>query len=214
MLNERKIVTWALIILFLALAVVYSLAYMRNTDAFKAKSDNNQNTIDENITTAVVNTQPSWDNISNTQTQIQVNIPNPSETKPNEVESTNQPVQVQLLPKTVQYQGTLDVIDILWVQPDFILQDDRWDYFASYGSKGLDFAKTIQNLWGNVYAMVTEAEILKNDLFGDKVSYINMAAFKDKFVIMVIEIQGKTWLLQVPSTTYHSSKAYLKSLFM
>ena len=39
--------------------------------------------------------------------------------------------------------------------------------------------------------MATESEILQNQLFGDKVSFINMPVFKDKIVIMVIEIDGE-----------------------
>jgi preprotein translocase subunit SecG len=34
MREEKKIVTWSLVILFLSLAIVYSLAYMRKTDVF------------------------------------------------------------------------------------------------------------------------------------------------------------------------------------
>ena len=62
--------------------------------------------------------------------------------------------------------------------------------------------------------MVTESEILKNQLFGDKVSYINLSMFKDVRVLMVVEIDGETWLLQIPADKYHYSKDYLKSLFI
>jgi preprotein translocase subunit SecG len=34
MREEKKVVTWSLVILFLSLAIVYSLAYMRKTDIF------------------------------------------------------------------------------------------------------------------------------------------------------------------------------------
>jgi hypothetical protein len=78
----------------------------------------------------------------------------------------------------------------------------------------LDFAGTVQQLGGNVYTMATENEILQNELFGDKVSFINLLVFKDKIVIMVIEIEGKTGLLQVPADRYHHEKSYLKSLFI
>lgn len=121
---------------------------------------------------------------------------------------------VELLPGTSQYQGSLDIIDVLGSSPDYILQDSRRNYFASYGMKEWDFVGKVQQLGGNVYVMATENEILKNDLFGDKVSFINMLAFKDKWVVMVIEIEGKTRLLQIPAENYHSSKAYLKSLFI
>ena len=62
--------------------------------------------------------------------------------------------------------------------------------------------------------MVTEKEILQNQLFGDRVSYINLSMFKDIRVLMVIEIDGEVWLLQIPADKYHQSKAYLTSLFI
>jgi hypothetical protein len=62
--------------------------------------------------------------------------------------------------------------------------------------------------------MATESEILQNQLFGDKVSFINMQVFKDKFVLMVIELEGKTWLIQAPADKYHNEKTYLQSLFI
>ncbi|GHW02994.1 hypothetical protein AGMMS50249_7800 [candidate division SR1 bacterium] len=226
MLDQKKIVTWALIILFLSLGVVYSLAYMRKTAIFKPSIS----------TTPVVQMNESnvdsgsegGENISNVDDQIPtVNVGDnqfegetfsdiqPKEEKP-DLASTGSatPSVIQLLPGTTQYLETLDIIDVLGVLPDYILQDDRGNYFASYGVKGLDFVRTVQNLGGNVYVMNTEAEILKNELFGDKVSYINMAAFQDKLILMVIEIEGDTWLIQVPASKYYSSKAYLKSLFM
>jgi hypothetical protein len=78
----------------------------------------------------------------------------------------------------------------------------------------LDFIPTVVALGGNVYEMVTETEILQNQLFGDRVSYINLSMFKDVRVMMVIKIDGDVWLLQIPSTKYHQSKDYLKSLFI
>ena len=38
--------------------------------------------------------------------------------------------------------------------------------------------------------------------------------FKNVWVIMVIEIEGDKWLLQIPADKYHYSKDYLKSLFI
>jgi hypothetical protein len=108
----------------------------------------------------------------------------------------------------------LDIVDVLGVVPEYTLQDTKGNYFAYYGKKGLDFVRTIQQLGGNVFTLATESEILQNQLFGDKVSFINMQVFKDKFVLLVIEIEGKTWLLQVPADKYHTNKSYLKSLFI
>ncbi|MDR0650352.1 MAG: hypothetical protein LBG59_02890 [Candidatus Peribacteria bacterium] len=108
----------------------------------------------------------------------------------------------------------MDITDILGVQPAYTLQDIRGNYFAYYGEKTLDVVRTVQQLGGNVYTMATEREILENQLFGDKVSFINMLVFKDKFVLMIIEIEGETRLLQLPADKYHHEKAYLKSLFI
>jgi hypothetical protein len=62
--------------------------------------------------------------------------------------------------------------------------------------------------------MVTESEIIQNQLFGDRVSYINLSMFKDVRVLMVIEIDDDVRLLQIPADKYHHSKDYLKSLFV
>jgi hypothetical protein len=62
--------------------------------------------------------------------------------------------------------------------------------------------------------MATEREILDNELFGDKISFINLPSYKNKLVFMFIELNGDTWFIQVPYPQYHKNKAYLKSLFI
>ena len=120
---------------------------------------------------------------------------------------------IKMLSGTTEYFGVLDIVSILWQKPKFTLQDSRWNYFVYYWDH-LNFIQTVQALGGNVYEMVTEAEILQNQLFGDRVSYINLSTFKDVRVLMVIEIDGDVWLLQVSADKYHYSKDYLKSLFI
>lgn len=148
--------------------------------------------------------QSSWVNSSNTQT------PTANESLDSErSEITN----LKKLPGTTEYFGVLDIVSILWQKPELTLQDSKWNYFAYYWNH-LDFVQTVQTLGGNVYEMVTENEILQNQLFGDRVSYINLSTFKDIRVLMVIEIDGDIRLLQVPADKYHYSKDYLKSLFI
>ena len=148
--------------------------------------------------------EPSW--VSNSNTQA-----------PSKTESDNSvnlaAVNSKKLPGTTEYFGVLDIVSILGQKPEFTLQDSKWNYFVYYGDH-LNFAQTVRALGGNVYEMVTESEILQNQLFGDRVSYINLSMFKDVRVMMVIEIDGDVWLLQIPSTKYHYSKDYLKSLFI
>jgi len=120
---------------------------------------------------------------------------------------------VKLLPGTTEYFGTLDIVSILWEKPKYTLQDSKGNYFAYYGDH-LNFIETVETLGWNVYEMVTESEILQNQLFGDRVSYINLSMFKNVWVIMVIRIDEDIRLLQVPYNKYHYSKDYLKSLFI
>lgn len=122
-------------------------------------------------------------------------------------------MNTKILPGTSEYFGTLDIIGILWEKPKYTLQDSKWNYFAYYWDH-LDFIDTVETLGGNVYEMVTETEILQNQLFGDRVSYINLSMFKDIRVIMVVRIDGDVRLLQIPSDRYHYSKDYLRSLFI
>lgn len=236
MIENKKVITRSLIVLFLILAIVYSLTYQKKESLFKASARTwnevenqtwiqnqnleqnwwfiTQNSINlvkdakiEDIKTAesvsLWYIQPSWVTNSNTQ------ISNTERTPWVSLNSAN----VSMLPGTTEYLGTLDIVGILWKKPEFTLQDSQWNYFAYYGSH-LDFKETVQTLGGDVYEMVTESEILQNQLFGDRVSYINLSMFKDVWVLMVIEIDSDVWLLQIPADKYHYSKDYIRSLFI
>ena len=232
MIENKKVITCSLIVLFLSLSMVYTLTYMKKATVFKAavnrqneivkqawsqdiwsitKEDSTANWWSLNIVKTSNNSvslgwasEPSW--VSNSNTQA-----------PSKTESDNSvnlaAVNSKMLPGTTEYFGVLDIVSILGQKPEFTLQDSKWNYFVYYGDH-LNFAQTVRALGGNVYEMVTESEILQNQLFGDRVSYINLSMFKDVRVMMVIEIDGDVWLLQIPSTKYHYSKDYLKSLFI
>ena len=234
MIENKKVITWSLIFLFLCLSIVYSLTYQKKESLFKTKIKNwneisnqiwtqNQNlwfttqnsenlgndtknvqNIETTDSVSLWDIQPSW--VSNTNTQI-TNTIEPSNSISLGVSN------IKTLPGTTEYFGTLDIIDILWEEPEYTLKDSKWNYFAYYWDH-LDFKDTVEILWGDVYEMVTESEILQNQLFGDRVSYINMSVFKDIRVIMVIKIDGEIWLLQIPADKYHYSKDYLRSLFI
>jgi len=229
MMENKKVITRSLIVLFLSLWIVYSLTYQKKESLFKAslkswseivnqtwtqrlstKNSENLNKDSDDVKNIKTSDSvslwdiPSWVSNSNTQT------PSTTESStPVRLASTN----AKMLPGTTEYFGTLDIVSILGQKPEFTLQDSQWNYFAYYGSN-LNFVQTVQTLGGNVYEMVTESEILQNQLFGDRVSYINLSMFKDIRVLMVIEIDGDVWLLQIPADKYHYSKDYLKSLFI
>lgn len=234
MIENKKVITRSLIFLFLCLSIVYSLTYQKKEALFKSslKSWNeiayqtwtqNQNLWLNNQTST--NLGKDTDNIKNIETtdyvslwDIQTNWVNITNNQPTDIITSYNSVNlgspnIKILPGTTEYFGTLDIVSILWETPEYTLQDSKWNYFAYYWNH-LDFKDTIETLWGNVYEMVTESEILQNQLFGERVSYINMSVFKDIRVIMVIKIDGEIRLLQIPADKYHYSKDYLKSLFI
>ena len=230
MIENKKVITRSLIVLFLSLSIVYSLTYQKKENLFKSVNwsittnkvwTENQNgwsftkwTVDVSEETlsgkksegvvSLWDAQSNWVRDSNIQTS--------SVAKSSDIVNLAS-ANVKMLPGTTEYFGTLDIVGILGEKPEFTLQDSKWNFFAYYGNH-LNFVQTIQTLWGNVYEMVTENEIIQNQLFGDRVSYINLSMFKDIRVLMVVEIDGDVWLLQIPADKYHQSKDYLKSLFI
>ena len=221
MIENKNVITRSLIVLFLSLSMVYSLTYMKEATLFKAVGkrwnevvnqtwsdlwSTTQNSVDvssgwnssdvkKNSVSLGWSTKEGWVTNSNTQT-------------PSTSESSNSGslavTNSKMLPGTTEYFGVLDIVSILGQKPEFTLQDSKWNYFVYYGNH-LDFVQTVRALGGNIYEMVTESEILQNQLFGDRVSYINLSMFKDVWVMMVIEIDGEVWLLQIPTTKYHQS---------
>ena len=206
--------------------MVYSLTYMKKATLFKAvekrwneivnQTENQnvwattQNTVDSSNTSNEWNKKSTTNSVSLGWSDKSSWVSNSNtQASSNNLAATDS----KMLPGTTEYFWVLDIVSILGQKPEFTLQDSKWNYFVYYGSH-LDFIPTVVALGGNVYEMVTETEILQNQLFGDRVSYINLSMFKDVRVMMVIKIDGDVWLLQIPSTKYHQSKDYLKSLFI
>lgn len=231
MIENKNVITRSLIVLFLSLSIVYSLTYMKKATLFKAVDRKwnevvkqiwiqNENSVDVSNTSNVWSSSEKKNPINSVSlgwTEKQSWVSNSNTQAPSLSETsglTNLTTQnSKILSGTTEYFGTLDIVSILWQKPEFTLQDSQWNYFVYYGNH-LNFVQTVNALGGNVYEMVTESEILQNQLFGDRVSYINLSVFKDVRVMMVIEIDGDIWLLQVPASKYHYSKDYLKSLFI
>jgi len=214
-MENKKVISRSLIVLFLSLTIVYSLAYQKKQYLFKPEikswnettiqaPTNNQDLLSSLQTTTNIDREPQ--NVTQTSESVSLwDIPS--------WVSTSNTLDAKKLPGTSEYYWMLDIVSLLGERPVFTLQDDRWNYFVYYGDH-LEFAQAVKTLWGSVYEMVTETEIFQNQLFGDRVSYINLSMFKDILVLMVIEIDGDVWLLQIPADKYHQSKDYLKSLFI
>jgi hypothetical protein len=107
----------------------------------------------------------------------------------------------------------LDSAEVLGLSPDYVLSDNKERYFAYFAQEPATLKKTVQQLGGNVYSIRSEADLIKNELFGDRVDYINLPEYKDKMVIMMVKIGDELRMLQIPYKIYYQSKPYLKSLF-
>ena len=233
MIENKKVITRSLIVLFLSLSIVYALTYQKKESLFKSGIKNwneitnqtwtqnqwlaTQNLKDQQKTTEnsqnikITQSVSLWD--MQTSWVDDLSIQDHSNTKDSSTSVSLGSPNIKILPGTTEYFGTLDIVGILWEKPEYTLQDSKWNYFSYYGNH-LDFKNTVETLWWNVYEMITESEILQNQLFGDRVSYINLSVFENIRVLMVIEIDGEVWLLQIPADKYHYSKDYLKSLFI
>lgn len=120
----------------------------------------------------------------------------------------------QLLSGTDLYFGVVESMDLLSLSPEYILRDGKSIFYAYFEQEPNAVKKTVQQLGGNIHMMASESEIAKNQLFGEKVSFINLPEYKNTYVLMLLEVSGKYWFLQIPYEQYHKSKDYLKSLFI
>ena len=252
-----------MVVLFLWLAVVYSLAYLKNAPLF----EQNLNTIKENnealkqLREKELQGETSWTMVDLQPIVIKSSRTNPEkqyqETKsPENTQDVKQDKKteisleswyemniynswsvslsswieenidhsvlnllastgsINLLSGTSQFFWVLDILNSLGLEAQYILKDSNEIYYANFWEKKIDVVRTVQKLGGDLYIMATEKEILDNQLFWDKITFINLPALKNKLVLMVLEINNVTWFIQVPYPQYHKNKAYLKSLFI
>lgn len=119
-----------------------------------------------------------------------------------------------ILSWTRTYYWTLDFVEKLWISYKYALIDDKWIYYLNMWDYNYDFSDIVRKLWWNLYIMNTEQELLANWMFGDKVTYINVPEYKNKTVLILLDINNQSWLLAIDYSIYHQVKSYLKSLFI
>ena len=118
-----------------------------------------------------------------------------------------------ILSGTDLYFWAVESIELLGLEPEYILKDYKGFYYSKFAKE--PFLKTtVQKLWGNIYEITSDAELVKNELFGDKVSFINLPDYKNKLVLMWLTVNGQYWLIQMSYDKYHHAKEYLKHLFI
>lgn len=121
---------------------------------------------------------------------------------------------IKYLSGTKLFYWILESIEKLWIAYKYILEDQKWIYYVYLWDFKYDIVSIARKLWWNIYTINTEQEILKNKLFGDKITFINLPEYKNKIVLIIVYIGKDTWLLQVDYTLYHKSKTYLQNLFI
>ena len=118
-----------------------------------------------------------------------------------------------ILSGTDLYFWAVDSIELLGLEPEYVLKDYKGFYYSKFAQEPA-LKSTVQQLWGNIYEITSDAELVKNELFGDKVIFINLPEYKNKLVIMWVAVNGQYWLIQMSYDKYHHAKQYLKSLFI
>lgn len=223
--NDSNIVRNAMIVLFLSLLIVYVIWYQVRGASNPSSSTQNTGSISDSL---IITERPTIDTgttLSNpttgqvqtwteqiNQTWAQIIEPVEEETLVIE-ESNNTPEDMIILSGTTLYFGPIEGIDKLWVTYQYALKDDKNIYFSFLWDKEPDLSAIARSLGGTLYTMNTETEIVKNELFGKRVIFINLPEYKDKLVLMYVEMGDQKRLLQISYTVYHQTKRYLQDLF-
>lgn len=240
--REKKLVSLCLVILFISLIVVYCLLYqVRGSElitSFQIKSWSAELALSMGTGSAfpsldlihtietIESSREEWTSssqISNSwvnNSNITVSWSDASTTlEPQQPASSDEfPIfqgqTPHLLSGTDIYFGLVEGVEKLGLQPEYLLRDKKDIYYAYFPENPEGLRRTVQQLWGNIYTISSESELLKHQLFGEKVSFINLPEYKDKLVLILLEVNGQHRLLQIPYTKYHTNKSYLNTLFM
>lgn len=230
--KEKRLVTLSLCILFFSIIVIYALFYqVKGEEVIQKLGWNTAKTVTENAGKGKLqpveidlfpseedtqDTTTEWDNISDTSTDwydaiqtVDYWVQDASTVHQQLFEGDS----IKILPWTDLYFGSVESIALLWLEPEYILKDSRNFYYSKFNQEP-NVKKTVQQLNGNIYSITTESELVKNQLFGDKISFINIPEYKNKTVVMLLEINWEYWIIQMDYNKYHQSKNYLKNLFM
>jgi len=122
---------------------------------------------------------------------------------------------IKLLSGTKIRYWVIDSVEKLGISYQYALKDDQDIYYAYLGKNNtINVESIVKKLWGTVYSILRENEIIKNNLFGEKVVYINLPEYKQKKVILLVTIDWADWLIQIDYAKYYTSKWYLKTLFI
>ncbi len=122
--------------------------------------------------------------------------------------------KIIVLSWTSLWYGRVESVEKLWISYQYALKDQKDIYYVFLDPKRYKFDEIVKSLWWTTYVMNTEKEIFENKLFWEKVTFINLPEYKEKNVIILVEIDKLLWLIQVDYKIYHNSKSHIKQLFI
>ena len=122
---------------------------------------------------------------------------------------------IKLLSGTKIRYWVIDSVEKLGISYQYALKDNQDIYYAYLGKNNtINLESIVKKAWGTLYSILRENEIIKNNLFGEKVVYINLPEYKQKKVILLVTVDWADWLIQIDYAKYYTSKWYLKTLFI
>ena len=233
-LIESKTIRWSVIVLCMSLILVYVILYyakwdLRKLDLYVSNTWDVLNitqltTWDNEIKEEYENNFDTWLLLDYFDTWVNWLITWSSITwfdiitwnliENENKEASNWDSEMIILSGTRTYYGELDFVNTLWISYKYALVDDKDIYYLNMWSYEYDFSDIARKLRWNLYIMNTDQEIISNALFGDKITFINIPEYKNKKVLLLLDINNQSWLLAIDYSIYHQVKPYLKSLFI
>ena len=127
---------------------------------------------------------------------------------------------MKILDWTKEFYGDIDALQVLGLTHQYILTDGE-AYYAYLGEWNYDFASLARALWGNVVEIVTEIDIVKNGLFGEKIAFVNIPGVtyttipveQRQVVYMIVWWDDDRRLVQVDYASYHRLKPIIAQRF-
>lgn len=236
--KELQVVRFSMIVLFSALMVVYLILYQIKWDdiAHELSVINDQsieNLLYNDKESELNNKKPElnnkdsiWFNIDSfdEENSLLEDTNKSLETWDNNIKETNSLFddsdistndnKINILSGTSLRYWRVESVEKLWISYQYALKDQKDIYYVSLEPNRYKFEEIIKTLWWTTYTIRTEKDILENKLFWDAITFINLPEYKEKKVVMLIEIKKTLWLIQIDYNIYHNIKWYIKTLFI
>lgn len=208
--SDTKIVKSSIIVLVVCILLVYALFYQIKWNKLVDNMSEELNSQTPNIKIYM----KDWENVEeiiSSGEKSQVTIDKSGYINDDIAYSG---LEINYLSWTQLYYWILESVEKLWISYEYILKDDKNIYYIMLWKNNYDLVDIARKLGWSIYTINTEQEILKNQLFGEKVVFVNIPEYKNKLVLMLVDVNNQNWLLEIKYDLYHKSKPYLKSLFI